>query len=199
MDRMELFARIQLEQEETILLIIDIQTKLMAAMDARDQVCQNTGILLTTARELQIPVVVTEQYPRGLGPSVPELVQQLPSEVRMLEKSSFDAARSGLLSVLDELGRHSVIICGTEAHICVYQTTRSLLEQGYRVFPIEDAICSRAPCNYQCGLALMNRMGAWTLTTEGRVFDLLKASDIPGFKTISKDVEMRSQADSREC
>lgn len=78
MDRMELFARIQLEQEETILLIIDIQTKLMAAMDARDQVCQNTGILLTTARELQIPVVVTEQYPRGLGPSVPELVQQLP-------------------------------------------------------------------------------------------------------------------------
>ena len=67
MDRMELFARIQLEQEETILLIIDIQTKLMAAMDARDQVCQNTGILLTTARELQIPVVVTEQYPRGLG------------------------------------------------------------------------------------------------------------------------------------
>ena len=82
MDRMELFARIQLEQEETILLIIDIQTKLMAAMDARDQVCQNTGILLTTARELQIPVVVTEQYPRGLGPSVPELVQQLPSEVR---------------------------------------------------------------------------------------------------------------------
>ena len=136
MDRMELFARIQLEQEETILLIIDIQTKLMAAMDARDQVCQNTGILLTTARELQIPVVVTEQYPRGLGPSVPELVQQLPSEVRMLEKSSFDAARSGLLSVLDELGRHSVIICGTEAHICVYQRLQGLSHRRCYLLPL---------------------------------------------------------------
>lgn len=105
MNQMELFSRIQLKPEETILLIIDIQTKLMAAMEARERVCRNTSILLTTARELQIPVVVTEQYPRGLGSTVPELEQQLPPEARRLEKSSFDAARDGLLSILDEFER----------------------------------------------------------------------------------------------
>ena len=137
----------RLDEEDAVLLIIDVQTKLMAAMEDRDRVYRNTGILLTAARALQIPVVVTEQYPKGLGPTVPEVAELLPPDVRVLEKTAFDAARDGLLPVLEGLGRRSVLLCGDEAHICVFQTARSLLEAGYRVFAVEDAICSRSSAN----------------------------------------------------
>ena len=186
MDNDTLLSRFQLDAEDAVLLIIDVQTKLMAAMEEGPRVCRNTGILLTAAQALNIPVVVTEQYPKGLGPTVPELAGLLPSDVRMLEKSSFDAARDGLLPVLKGLGRQSIMVCGTETHVCVYQTVRSLLAHGYKVFPIEDAICSRFPTNYQSGLSLMDRMGACVLTAEGACFDLLKISGTPAFKSVSK-------------
>lgn len=186
MDRTTSFSRFHLEAEDAVLLIIDVQTKLMAAMEEHARVCRNTTILLTAAQALNIPVVVTEQYPKGLGPTLPELTGLLPPDVRMLEKSSFDAARDGLLPVLEGLGRHSVMVCGTETHVCVYQTVRSLLERDYSVFPIGDAICSRSAYNYENGLSLMDRMGACVLTAEGAAFDLLKVSGTPAFKTVSK-------------
>ena len=179
----------RLDAEEAVLLIIDVQTKLMAAMEDRDRVYRNTGILLTAARALQIPVVVTEQYPKGLGPTVPEVAELLPPDVRVLEKTAFDAARDGLLPVLEGLGRRSVLLCGDEAHICVFQTARSLLEAGYRVFAVEDAICSRSSANCRSGLALLDRMGACVLTAEGAAFDLLKVSGTPAFKAVSQAVK----------
>ena len=182
-------TRFHLNAEETALLIIDVQTKLMAAMEDTPRLCRNTGILLTAARELHIPVVVTEQYPKGLGPTVPEVAELLPPDVHMLEKSSFDAARDGLLPVLEALGRRSVLLCGDEAHICVFQTARSLLEAGYRVFAVEDAICSRSSANCRSGLALMDRMGACVLTAEGAAFDLLKVAQGPAFKAVSAAVK----------
>lgn len=182
-------TRFHLDAEEAVLLIIDVQTRLMAAMEDRDRVCRNTGILLTAARELHIPVVVTEQYPKGLGPTVPEVAEQLPPDARVLEKTAFDAARDGLLPVLEALGRRSVMICGDEAHICVFQTARSLLEAGYRVFAVEDAICSRSSANCRSGLALMDRMGACVLTAEGAAFDLLKVAQGPAFKAVSAAVK----------
>ena len=182
-------TRFHLNAEETALLIIDVQTKLMAAMEDTPRLCRNTGILLTAARELHIPVVVTEQYPKGLGPTVPEVAELLPPDVRVLEKTAFDAARDGLLPVLEGLGRRSVLLCGDEAHICVFQTARSLLEAGYRVFAVEDAICSRSSANCRSGLALLDRMGACVLTAEGAAFDLLKVSGTPAFKAVSQAVK----------
>ena len=170
----------RLDAEDAVLLIIDVQTKLMAAMEDRDRVYRNTGILLTAARALQIPVVVTEQYPKGLGPTVPEVAELLPPDVRVLEKTAFDAARDGLLPVLEGLGRRSVLLCGDEAHICVFQTARSLLEA---------AICSRSSANCRSGLALLDRMGACVLTAEGAAFDLLKVSGTPAFKAVSQAVK----------
>lgn len=186
MDKIETLTPFHLDAEDAVLLIIDVQEKLMVAMEERERLYRNTGILLTAARELGIPVVVTEQYPKGLGATVPEVAGQLPADHRLVEKASFDAARDGLLPVLKELGRRSVMVCGTETHVCVYQTVRSLLEAGYTVFPIEDAICSRFPHNYQSGLSLMGRMGACVLTAEGAAFDLLKVSGTPAFKAVSK-------------
>ena len=179
-------TRFHLNAEETALLIIDVQTKLMAAMEDTPRLCRNTGILLTAARELHIPVVVTEQYPKGLGATSAELLEAMPEGWTRIEKMAFDAAGPELLDKLSALGRKTVVVCGTETHVCVYQTTRSLLEQGYQVFLVQDAVCSRFTHNYKSGLALMREMGAVVLTAEGAVFDLLKVSGTPAFKVLSK-------------
>lgn len=187
MEQTNALARFQLNAEEAVLLIIDVQEKLMTAMEDRERVYRNTQILLTAARELHIPVVVTEQYPKGLGPTVPQVAEGLPADRHVLEKNAFDAVLDGLPKVLEGLGgRRSVLVCGTETHVCVYQTVRSLLGLGYRVFPVEDAICSRFPHNYRSGLSLMSGMGACVLTAEGAAFDLLKVSGTPAFKAVSK-------------
>ena len=179
-------ARFRLNAEDTVLLVIDAQEKLMAAMDHTPQVLKNTKLLLLAAQQLDFPVVVTEQYPQGLGATSAELLEAMPQGWTRIEKSAFDAAGPELLGVLSALGRKSVVVCGTETHVCVYQTTRSLLEQGYQVFLVQDAVCSRFTHNYKSGLALMREMGAVVLTAEGAVFDLLKVSGTPAFKVLSK-------------
>lgn len=176
--------RYHLNAEDAVLLIIDVQEKLMAAMEHREQLYRNTNLMLTAAEQLGLPVVVTEQYPAGLGSTVPEL--NLPQEHRLVEKMTFDACGAGLLEVLRETGRGTVLVCGTETHVCVYQTVRSLLEQKYRVFPVEDAICSRFTANYKSGRKLMRDMGAVGITAEGAAFDLLKKAGTAPFKAISK-------------
>lgn len=178
--------RFRLDAEKAVLLIIDVQEKLMAAMDHREQVCRNIRLMLTAAEQLHIPVVVTEQYPKGLGSTVPELMELMPKDRQLIEKTAFDAVGEELLDVLNKLNRRSILVCGTETHVCVYQTVRSLLSLDYQVFPVQDAICSRFTRNYKSGLELMARMGAVPVTAEGAAFDLLKVSGTPAFKAISK-------------
>lgn len=183
---MELLKEMQVNKEDAVLLIVDVQEKLMPAMDHREQLYKNTRILLTAAGQLRLPVVVTEQYPKGLGRTVEALAALLPEDRKLLEKTSFNAAADGLLELLAELGRKTVLVCGAETHVCVYQTVRSLLSSGYRVFPIQDAMCSRATHNYKSGLRLMDRMGAVVITVETAAFDLLKVAGTPEFKVVSK-------------
>ena len=178
--------KFRLNAEDTVLLIIDVQEKLMVAMDYREQLYKNTGLLLTAAAQFHMPVVVTEQYAKGLGHTVPEVAQSLPADHQLMEKMTFDATGDGLLEILAKTGRHNVLVCGTETHVCVYQTVRSLLEHDYRVFPVQDAICSRFTLNYKSGLKLMSRMGATVISAEGAAFDLLKVAGTPEFKAISK-------------
>ena len=178
-------ARFHLNAEDAVLLVIDEQEKLMVAMDHAPQVLKNTKLLLLAAKELGLPVLVTEQYPKGLGATSAELLEAMPEGWTRIEMA-FDAAGPELLDKLSALGRKTVVVCGTETHVCVYQTTRSLLEQGYQVFLVQDAVCSRFTHNYKSGLALMREMGAVVLTAEGAVFDLLKVSGTPAFKVLSK-------------
>lgn len=178
--------KFELNAQDAVLLIIDLQEKLMPPMAHRDQVCKNTGLLLEAARQFHIPVVVTQQYPKGLGHTVPQVTQELPEDHQVMDKMSFDAAADGLLPLLEKIGRSTVMVCGSETHVCVYQTVRSLLSSGYKVFPIQDAICSRFTHNYKSGLALMRDMGATVITAEGAAFDLMKISGTPEFKVISK-------------
>ncbi len=178
--------RFQIQADDTVLLIIDVQEKLMSAMDHRDQVYKNTELLLEAAKQFHLPVIVTEQYPKGLGRTVDEVAKALPADFKGMEKTHFNACGEGLLELLAATGRRTVLVCGTETHVCVYQTVRTLLDHGFQVFPVQDAICSRFTTNYKSGLQLMAGMGAVVITAEGAVFDLMQQAGTPAFKAISK-------------
>lgn len=178
-------GKYKLSYEDSVLIIIDLQEKLMSAMKDRDRVYKNANILLSVAREFGIPIVLSEQYPRGLGPTVAEIKGNLPPDYIYLEKQSFSLCGAGLYEILTRLGKKSVIICGSETHICVFQTARDLAEAGYDVHLVRDAVCSRFDENYNNALALMAELGAVVTNTETVVFDLLECAGTPHFKAIS--------------
>ena len=129
--------------------------------------------------------IVTEQYPKGLGKTVSEVSNNLEGSVTY-EKTSFSGCTSEVTSALKGLGRRRIIITGMETHVCVFQTTRDLLAQGYQVFVVGDAVCSRTKGNYLNGLSLMSSMGAVVTNTETVFFDLMKQAGTPLFKELSK-------------
>jgi len=171
-------------KEDAVLVIIDIQERLMNAMAERDQVYKNTALLVETARQFNIPVIVSEQYPRGLGSTVAEIKDHLEDyQYQLIEKTSFSV--SDQLQEIMPPGRKTLIVTGTETHVCVYQTVRNMVEAGYNVHVAKDAVCSRFEINYSNGLELMREAGAVISNTESIVFDLLKISGTPEFKAIS--------------
>lgn len=193
MDRMPIqpahLDRFAVSQDDTLLLVIDIQERLAPAIFDQERVIDRTLVLAQTAAEMNLPVILTEQYPRGLGPTVPAiaalLTERLPAAQRF-EKIAFSACTPEVSAALQATGRRKVIIAGMETHVCVFQTTRQLLADGYEVFIARDAVSSRTPENRENGFALMAAMGTVISNTETLVFDLLKVSGTPLFKTVSK-------------
>lgn len=183
------YSRFTVNQDDTVLLIIDIQERLAPVIYEQEQVIANTVVLAKTAAEMNLPVIVTEQYPRGLGPTIPEiatvLAENLP-ESQKFAKMEFSACTPEVSAALAATGRRKVIITGMETHVCVFQTTRQLLASGYEVFITRDAVSSRTAVNRENGLQLMAAMGAVISNTETLVFDLLEVSGTPLFKKISK-------------
>ena len=177
-----------LNKEETALLIIDIQEKLVPVMKYKDQVINNTKILINTAIQMNMPIIYTEQYPKGLGNTVKEL-EELLMDATKFEKNSFTAYIEEARKALKATDRKKIIVVGMENHVCVYQTVRDLLIDGYQVFLVKDAVASRTKMNYRNGLDLMNLMGAVIINTETVVFDLLKTAGTPEFKVLSKMIK----------
>ncbi len=171
-------------KEEALLFVIDIQEKLVPAMKYGEQVIRNTNKLITITRKLDIPIIATEQYPKGLGKTVRELNQNLDAS-SVYEKVSFSGYTREVNSALETLGRNKVIIAGMETHVCVFQTVRSLLARDYQVFVAGDAVCSRTKENWLNGLSLMSSMGAVITNTETIFFDLMKEAGTPLFKELS--------------
>lgn len=178
-------SKFNLNRENTILLVIDIQDRLVPVMEYKDQVIQNTKVLLEGARQMNIPVIVTEQYPKGLGNTVEDINKDL-GDAQVFSKNSFTAYIDEVKSALKDIGRKKIIIVGMETHICVYQTTRDLISDGYDVHIVRDAMASRTKENFLSGLDLMENMGAVISNTETIVFDLLKKAGTPEFKIMSK-------------
>jgi nicotinamidase-related amidase len=175
--------------DDTALLLIDIQDKLAAAMRHREQVVNNCLHLIELARLQQIPILVTEQYPRGLGTTLPEIKAALPVYAPF-EKLSFNCCQeAGFLEKVALLGRKKLLLTGMETHICVLQTSLGLMQAGYDVQVIQDAVCSRTKNNFSTGLAVMNRAGAVITGTETVLFQLLQKAGTEAFKVISKRIK----------
>jgi nicotinamidase-related amidase len=170
-----------------VLVVVDVQERLFNAMDAerRDDMVANVKILVSAARRLGVPVLVTEQYPKGLGRTLPEL-RALLSDTPF-EKTAFSCAgASGFVDQLRGLGAEHVILTGIEAHVCVLLTALDLLTQGWRVSVVADAVCSRRAAHLDIGLGQARQAGAVITATETVVFQLLGSADSDAFRELSK-------------
>jgi nicotinamidase-related amidase len=174
----------QLDRGSAVLLVVDIQERLAAVMAEREKVVANAGHLIAAAKLLGVPVVHTEQYPKGLGPTVPELRAAL-EPAAAVEKMTFDCCGEPAFGpALRQTGRSTVIVCGMETHICVLQTVLGLLAGGATVHVAADAVCSRNPENARTALELMRDAGAVVTCTETVMFQLLVRAGTPEFKAI---------------
>jgi nicotinamidase-related amidase len=169
-----------LRAADSELVVVDIQERLAAVMPTRDAVVRAVGILLEAAARLNIPVRVSEQYPKGLGRTVAEVATQAPQDATKAEKTAFSAC--GALPV----ERRQVVLTGMETHVCVLQTALELAVEGREVFVVADAVCSRTEANYNNALARMQAAGVVVTNTESVLFEWLRDAAHPEFRTISK-------------
>lgn len=175
-------------KDNTLLLVIDLQEKLMPAIYESDRIIKNSACLLKVFEMYGIKKIATEQYPKGLGQSVDEIKENLDND-HIFSKTSFDAITDEVSSYLKENKITNVIITGAETHICVYQTVRRLLFEGYKVFVVEDAVSSFNKEQKDLGLKAMSDMGASLVNTEMLMFDLASDAKDENFKEISKMVK----------
>ncbi len=186
---------IKLRREDTSLLFVDIQVRLAAAMppEALDSALRAWVLLVETAGRLRLPTAVSEQYPKGLGPTLPvlrESIGKLAPPARFFEKLDFSAADHPILTQFLGQGRRTVIVVGMESHVCVYQTVRDLVQRGFVVHVPVDAVVSRRDIDYDAALRLYERAGAIVTSTEVVVFDLLGRAEGEEFKALSRLIKL---------
>lgn len=169
------------------LAVVDVQEKLCAVMnpEALGEVVNNCGILLQAAQLLGIPAIHTEQYPKGLGPTLAALGAWLTPEAAV-EKTCFSCCDESAFRARLPRDRPQIVLAGMEAHICVLQTALQLQESGRQVFVVEDAVLSRRDANKQNALARLRQAGVIVTNTESVVFEWLKVAEGDAFKQISK-------------
>ena len=173
-----------IRSSESALLVIDMQERLVPAMLAPARTIRNTKTLLLAAAELDVPVIVTEQYPEGLGATVPEL-GRAPGGATVISKTHFSCMEEPSFAAhFRSLGRKQAVIAGMEAHICVMQTAASLIEEGVDVFVVSDATASRSAESESACIARLSAMGAGIVTTEMVVFEWLNRAGTPAFKKL---------------
>jgi nicotinamidase-related amidase len=178
-----------LKPDQTALILIDIQGKLAQLMHGREALFEQLARLIRGAKALGLPVLWLEQYPQGLGPTIPEVASLLP-DARPVAKTSFSACgNADFLAQLSSAERRQVLLAGIEAHVCVYQTARDLLEAGYEVEVVADAVSSRTEANRQLGLQRMSDAGARLTSVEMALFELLRTAEAPAFKDIARIVK----------
>jgi len=176
-----------LDANNAALVVIDVQEKLCVAMNEKvlGQLVKNAGILLDAAAELKIPVVGTEQYVKGLGELLPELKNRIAAP--SLEKMTFSCCGDPTFAdKMKSLGKKQIIIVGMECHVCVLQTVIELMDAGFNVHLVRDAVMSRKKENWQVGIEIARDAGAVITSTEAALFQLLKVAGTDEFKKLSK-------------
>jgi nicotinamidase-related amidase len=177
---------VRLDRDRAALVVVDVQEAFRKALPDFEQVAGAVSALVQGAEAMDLPIVVTEQYPKGLGPTVPEVAERLPEQVEPIEKLRFSAAEA---KGFDLGGRDQALICGIETHVCVNQTVLDLLESGIEVHVAVDAVGSRTEANRELGLQKMERSGAILTSVETALFELLRGSDAAEFKQVQELVK----------
>ena len=173
-----------LERAKSLLLLVDMQERLVPAMADPADVTRQCGILLRAAYELGVPIFASEQYPKGLGPTLPDLAE---FATRRLQKMEFSAyANRDIKDELQRAGQSQLILAGVEAHVCVLQTGLDLIEAGYQVFVAADAVASRRAESREVALHRLARAGATLITVEMALFEWLRSASAPEFRSISR-------------
>lgn len=176
-----------LNSKHSALLIVDIQEKFLPVVWESESLVANTRILIEAAARLELPILVSEQYPKGLGHTAEALISVLPESAVTLTKSAFGCLEDfGMKTHLASLQRKQIIVCGIEAHVCVNQTVHQLLAAGYEPHLIQDALSSRVEVNYRIGLQKMTQSGAIPSCVEMALFELMQDAAHPLFKPLQQ-------------
>lgn len=179
-----------IDRNHTILAVIDVQERMMPAINEHEAVLANVLRLVRGAALLGLPMLVTEQYPKGLGATLAAVREAMGEWYRPLAKTSFSACGDLMFrSQLEIAGKQKVLLCGVETHVCVYQTARDLRNLGYDVEIAADAVGSRSERNYAIALERMGRMGIGVTSVEMALFDMMEDSTIPEFKAVQELVK----------
>jgi nicotinamidase-related amidase len=185
----------QMSAADTALLVIDVQERLMTKILGADTLVRNIAFLIDGAHLLHMPVLATEQYPKGLGPTLPELAKRLPQRP---DKVAFSCcAVPAVTDTLHREARPKVVLAGIETHVCVLQTALDLLAQDFRVYIPTDAVASRYPLDQDMALRRLERAGAILTTSETAVFEWVGGAGHPQFKQVSALVQDRMKALSK--
>jgi nicotinamidase-related amidase len=180
----------RLRIENSVVIAIDIQTRLLVKIPRAEPLVRNAGFLLDAAGLLDVPMRATEQYPKGLGGTHPDILKRLPG---VSEKTSFSCCGAGtFLEELQMLQRPNVVLVGMETHVCIQQTALDLIEAGIHVFLPVDALAARGETDHDTALRRMEKAGAVSTTVEAVAFEWMRDSTHPQFKAVSKMVVERS-------
>jgi nicotinamidase-related amidase len=178
-----------LEIQNACLVIVDVQGKLAQLMVDKETLFKNVRILIQAARILDIPILWCQQVPEALGPTVPEIAELLTGE-EPIDKACFSCCgQEQFTAELNALGKEQVLLCGIEAHVCVYQTAMDLMEGGLDVTIVADAVSSRTEQNRETALDRLSAEGANISSTEMVLFELIKTSKHPQFRDIARLVK----------
>lgn len=173
-----------LNTNDTVLFVIDVQDRLVGMLKNSEEITKNNSILAKTAKVLNVPIIASEQYPKGLGSTILEVREHINPE-NIYEKTSFSALEEDCIKTkLKELSPKNIILTGIESHICVYQTALDLISEGYNVYVVKNAVSSRKSKDYKTSLELMHDFGAKLTCVETVLFELLRTSKHPNFKEI---------------
>lgn len=173
-----------LDKKESLLLIIDVQERLVATLD-KDVVVNRTASLVKAANILEVPTIATEQYSKGLGPTVEKVKQNLIKDAPILEKMAFSAVKEpGILEKIKSYNKKQIVVCGIETHVCVHQTVSDLLDEGFDVYVVKDACASRNKYEFKQGIERMQGNGAKISCLEIVLFEWLKTAKNIKFKEV---------------
>lgn len=174
----------KLNSQDTLFLVIDVQEKLVGMLE-KSTISVKTSILAATTNILEIPTIVTEQYPKGLGSTVEMVKSKLSANASYFEKTSFSALEQPeILEAIKNTGKKQVIICGIESHICVLQSAIDLINEGYEVFVVKDACASRNKYEFKLSIERLKEAGAVITCVEMIIFELLGSAKHPKFKEL---------------